>query len=152
MTNRTARDVRTGATVVESAFVLSLALLFILGIFEYCRYLFVLQLAENAVREGARYAVVNTQTASTAQVQAVVDSYLAGQGVQLQNYDKTTSIQVFRADPATGSNLGAWTDASFGDGIGVVLTGTYRPALPSFLFMGNTISIQTESVMLSEAN
>jgi Flp pilus assembly protein TadG len=133
------------------ALVISAALLFILGIFEYCRYLFVLELANNAVREGARYAVVHTQDATTAQVQGVVDSYLAGQGVQLQGYSMTSSIQVFQADPATGANVGAWTDAAFGQGIAVVLTGNYQPAVP-FLLMGNTVPVRAEAVMASEAN
>src|SRR5262245_20504797 len=111
MTNRQAyRRTRRGMTLVESALVLSTALLFLFGIFEYCRYLFVRQVAENAVREGARYAVVHTYDATTAQVQDVVHDYLAGQGAQLQGYSKTSSIKVHQTDPDTGADLGPWTD------------------------------------------
>ena len=50
---------RTGATTVEVSVVLSVFLLFLFGIFEYCRYLMMIQITTNAARDGARYAVVN---------------------------------------------------------------------------------------------
>jgi Flp pilus assembly protein TadG len=46
-------------TVVESALVLSVFCMLLFGIFEYCRFLFVLHTVNNATRDGARYAVVN---------------------------------------------------------------------------------------------
>src|SRR5262245_22303160 len=96
---------RPGVTLVETAFVLSIFLLVILGICEYGRFLMTLELLKHAAREGARYASVHTNDATTADVQNRVDQALGGQGGQLQGYDKRTSIQVFKGDPATGANL-----------------------------------------------
>ena len=50
---------RSGATLVETALVLSVLLLFLFGIFEYTRFLLVNQLLSNAARDGVRYASVN---------------------------------------------------------------------------------------------
>jgi len=50
---------RRGLTVVESSLVMSVFLLLLFGMFEYCRFLMVLHVSSNAAREGARYAVVN---------------------------------------------------------------------------------------------
>ena len=43
---------RRGATLVETAFVLSLCILFLLGIFEYGRFVFLRHVLTNAAREG----------------------------------------------------------------------------------------------------
>src|SRR5262245_41397253 len=51
---------RGGATTVETAIILSIVFLFMFGVFEYCRFLFFLEMAHNSAREGARYAVCNT--------------------------------------------------------------------------------------------
>jgi Flp pilus assembly protein TadG len=151
-------------TLVETVLVMSVFLLFVFGILEYGRFIMTRQVLENAAREGARYAVVNTQGATTADVQDRVDQMLAGQGVQLAGYNKTTSVQVFKADPATLAPLDAnnnvvaswtlapFTNAQFGQGIAVRVTGNYNPVLPSFLFMGNTIPLQATCLMYSEAN
>jgi Flp pilus assembly protein TadG len=50
---------RRGMTIVESTLVMSVFLLLLFGMFEYCRFLLVLHVTNNAAREGARYAVVN---------------------------------------------------------------------------------------------
>jgi Flp pilus assembly protein TadG len=151
-------------TVVETALVGSVCLLFLFGILEYGRFVMVQQVLQNAAREGARYAVVNTNDATTLDVQNRVDQMLAGQSVQLGSYDKTTNIQVFKCDPVTLSPLDAsnnvvatwqqapFTNAQFGTGIAVRITGTYTPVLPSFIYMGNTISLQATCVMYSEGN
>src|SRR5262249_3372003 len=142
---------RRGATMVETALVISCCLLFVFGIFEYGRYLMMRNLLEQAVQEGAPYPVVSTADVTTAQVQDRVHNLLAGQTTHLPGYDKTTSITVYRAD-AAGNNLGAWTDAPFGEYIAVRITGTYRPLLPSFLFLNATLPIDVRSFMYSEAN
>jgi len=51
--------------LVETALVLVIFLAMLFGLFEYCRFLFVLHVANNAVRDGARYAVVNVSKPST---------------------------------------------------------------------------------------
>lgn len=151
MLMRNVRRRRRGATVVETALVITLCLLFVFGIFEYGRYLMVRNLMDNAVQEGARYAVVHTYDATTADIQDQVDQALAGQSVHLQGYNKTTSIQVFWAD-ANGNNRGPWTDARFGEYIAIRVDGTYQPLLPSFLFMNTTFPVRAQSQMYSEAN
>ena len=169
--HRLRRAERRGAAVVEAAFIIPICLLFLLGIYEYGRFIMVRQLLDNAAREGARYAVVHTQTKTTADIQNVVDQYLAGQGVQLDAYDKTVNIQVFKADPVTGApldaygNVVAWTaapfnNAVFGQAIAVQITGTYRPVLPALVaynrgqltIMPSTVSVQSTCIMYSETN
>lgn len=140
------RDRRRGLTLVETAIVISLVFMVIFGIYEYGRFVMARQVVQNAAREGARLAVVNTNTLTEADIQNRVSSYLVGQ--QLSN----TTIQVYWADPTTGNNLGVWTDASFGQGIAVQVNGDYQPILPSLLFMSATIPVQVRAVMYSEAN
>lgn len=50
---------RGGATTVETAVTISVFLLFLFGLFEYCRFIFFMQVSTNAARDAARYAVVN---------------------------------------------------------------------------------------------
>lgn len=142
---------RRGATLVEMALVMILCVLFLFGIYEFGRYTMVRNLMEHAVQEGARYAVVNTADVTTAQVQDRVDQVLAGQSLHLQGYSKTTSITIFRAD-ANGTNLGPWTDARFGEYIGVRIQGNYRPMLPNLLFLDTNLGVVAQSFMYSEAN
>jgi Flp pilus assembly protein TadG len=75
---------RRGATIVELALLLSLFLMFLFGIFEYCRFLLVLQTATNAARDGARYAVVNLDKPS--------------------NFD-TTDFSFTYTNPSTGATV-----------------------------------------------
>ena len=70
---------RRGATVVETAFVLMIALTLTLAIYDYGRYFMLSQLVNNAAREGARQAVANTNTQNTAMIQNTVVQYLANQ-------------------------------------------------------------------------
>ncbi|HWG46142.1 MAG TPA: TadE/TadG family type IV pilus assembly protein [Gemmataceae bacterium] len=158
-------DRRRGVTIVEMAFVLSFALLFLFGILEYGRYLMVLHTTNNAAREGARYAIVHTGDGTTlSQVIAVVNSKMAGVDSQIQG----CTVNVFSADPtgiynsSSGTAIypptiqavsgSSWNSASFGSPIVVQITGTYQPILPSFLFMNSNMSIQASAMMNSEAN
>jgi len=154
---------RSGLALVESALVMGLCLLFLFAIFEYGRFVMTKQVLDNAAREGARWAVANTQSGTTTQVQNVADGYLAGQGGQLQGYSKTTSIQVYRSDASgnpidSSSNivsdwtLAPFTNAAFGDSITVKISGTYKPVIPVFIFMPGSIQLQGVAVMKSEAN
>jgi len=54
--------------------VLSVFLLFLFGIFEYCRFLMVLHVANNAARDGARYATVNVSKPTTFDTTAYTDA------------------------------------------------------------------------------
>lgn len=142
---------RRAATIVESAFVLSIALMFIMGIFEYSRYIFLLQVTENAAREGARYAVARTADGTTStDIQDYVTSKMAGRQGDMSGY----TVEVLNVDPDTGVAIPntSWNDAPFGGAILVRISGTYTPMLPSFLKMPTALPVRATSMMTSEAN
>jgi Flp pilus assembly protein TadG len=145
---------RRGATTVETAVVISIVLLFLFGIIEYARLVYFFHVADNAAREGARFAVVHTgDGTTTGQVQAVATAAMYGQQASLN--PGTFSVNVYNADPATGLAISntQWTDAPFAGAIGVEITGTYKFILPTFLrFNGPTLPVKVRSVMTSEAN
>jgi Flp pilus assembly protein TadG len=165
MSYRRGRSRRRGVTLVEMALVISVAALFLCGILEYGRYLMVLHTANNAAREGARFAVAHTGDGTTqSQVVGVVNAKMAGVDAQIQNY----TVNVFSADPTGIYNSGtgaaiypptltplagsSWNSAAFGSPIVVQITGNYQPILPSFLFLNANLSIQATAMMNSEAN
>ncbi|HEX7447408.1 MAG TPA: TadE/TadG family type IV pilus assembly protein, partial [Pirellulales bacterium] len=117
---------RRGTAVVETAFVLPVVLMFFFGIFEYGKFLSAQQAIENAARAGARFAVVNTSTATTQQIQNVVTGRLS-----TVNSWINPVVTIYRVDPTTGNNLGAWTNATFGQSIAVQVTGSYTPQFAS---------------------
>jgi Flp pilus assembly protein TadG len=157
---------RRGHTISEAALVIIVMFLFLFGIVEYGRYLMVLHVADNAAREGARYAAVNTGNGTTqSQVVSVVTDRLAGITNNIQNY----TVNVFTVDmsqiynTSTGkylypssANLSSlsgsnWNDAQFGQAIAVQITGTYNPILPSFLQLPS-MPVNITCIMNSEAN
>ena len=140
------RTRRRGATIVETALVLNVCLMFLLGLFDFSRVIMMRQLVTNAAREGCRYAVVNTSTATTSQIQTYVTNYLCGQ--QINNL----TINVYEADPTTGANLGAWTNAGLSNSIAVQVTGTVKTVTPKFSLMSSSIPVQATCMMASEAN
>ena len=147
---RSRRQCRHGSITAETAVVISVFLLFLFGLLEFCRYTFTRQVLQNAVREGARFAVINTYTATLDSDTAnVVKQRLSGQDQKVQNF----TVSVYQADSA-GNSLGAGTAVNtlFGGRIGVQIDCDYNPILPSFLFLNNTIHIQTKCLMCSEAN
>ena len=148
------RGRRLAASALEFAFVAPVFLLVLLGILEYARFLFTVQLMNNAAREGARYAVVSSTTVSTSDVQTYVDQYLAGQGTaQLVGYSPSTSITVYKADATTGQDSGqSWLNAGWGDAIGVTVSGTYEPLMPGLLWLSGSLTVQATCVMSSETN
>ena len=92
---------RRGSAVVETALVLNVLLLMVLGIFEYGRLVMIRELMLNAARESARMAVVGTASnppVTTAQIKAVAKAFLVGQPVD------QLAVSVYQADPATGSD------------------------------------------------
>jgi Flp pilus assembly protein TadG len=141
----TAGRSRRGVTIVESAVVLNLFLLLMFGIFEYGRYVMQGQLFINAAREGARYATVNANTASTTQVQNYVKNYLVGQ------FPTDLVIKVYQADPVSGANLGAWNNTSTGNSIAVEITGTYKPMLPIKKIFPKPVPLYAKCITYSEA-
>jgi Flp pilus assembly protein TadG len=146
-TVRSSRQSR-GAALLEAALVLPIALLFLLGILEYGRYLLVRQAADHACRSAARYAVVHTYDGTTADIQDEVRRLMAGLDSQI----RSAAINVYKADPTDGSNIGTWTDAAFGETIAVQITGDYVPVAGRFLFMPESMPFNALAMMKSEAN
>lgn len=164
---------RPAATLVEGAFVISIFLLFVFGIFEYARYLMFLHVATNAVRDTARYASVNVDKPSNF---TTVD-YVSGTKtyVSLTSYATTRlagttkmldtgwKIEAFACDQTylnltppqvvpKGGAVGAvpWNNSSFTERICIRLNGTYRMALPSFLYAKPTIKVNIAAVSCTE--
>lgn len=170
---------RRGSTLVESALVIAVFLLVLFGIFEYCRFLMVLHVANNAARDGARFAAVNVNCPSDriatkkAEIEAYTLARMGGvdrqmQGCQIAVYSCDQSgfassppRVVAKSNPAgqtvdpfaavSGSNqLADWNAAAFTERIAVRVTGTYTPILPSFLWMQSTAPVKIVAVMGSE--
>jgi len=92
---------RRAAAVVETAAVASVFVLFLFGVMEYCRYIFVRQLIANAGREGARYAVVNSNSPTLdADTQAFVRAKMGGM-------DTKAGVKNFVVQVYTGTSTGA---------------------------------------------
>jgi Flp pilus assembly protein TadG len=145
--------------MIETAFVLGVLLLLLIGLFDYCRFLMVKHLVANAAREAARLAVVGTDRQTTADIQQAALGWI--DGLRLENTSGTrlasTDIQVYRVDPTTGNPLtsgagSAWTGAAFGEGIAVRIDARLRPMAPTFGALPNPVPISTMAIMRSEAN
>ncbi|QEH35992.1 TadE-like protein [Aquisphaera giovannonii] len=139
---------RRGAAVVETAIVLPIAIMLILGVFDFSRVIAMRQVLQNAAKDGGRYAVVRAVDATTTDGQVIqyVQGYLAGVQGQLQGFVSSRDIQVFKADPATGANIGSWKDAGFGEYIGVRISGTMKLAVLK------QVTLTVQSTQYSEAN
>jgi hypothetical protein len=137
---------RRGGVLVEAALVLPICFTIFLGLIEYGRLAMVRQLVDNAAREGARLAVVSTNSLTTQDIQNCVTSRMAGQTLQ------GISIQVYKADPATGNNIGQWTDAGMGDCIAVQISGHFTPIVPGISLLPNPLPMTAKAMMYSEAN
>jgi Flp pilus assembly protein TadG len=168
---------RKGMTLVESVLVMTVFLMLLFGMFEYCRFLLVLHVTNNAARDGARYAAVRVSTDIT-QVAAVrqdVVNYTTHRMGGVQKNIEGFRVAVFAVDPAgldltppvvrpktrtTGvfpdpfnpndPNAFSWNTAAYPERVAVTIDGTYRPILPAFLFMPSTIPINVTSHMASE--
>ena len=172
----TPRARRAGAAVVEFAFVAFPLFLLLGGIFEYGRYLFVYHAAQNAARDGARFAAVHTSggtmpgepVAVTANdVKELVrtgmfngreyGSGLFGVENQIDGYTcdvySVTSTQLNASPPDVDpAGKPAWNAAAFQDKVVVRITGTYRPVLPNLIGMSPTVDFKTTAIASSEGN
>lgn len=138
--------VRRGMMAVEVAIIIPLLLTLILGIMDSARYLMMRQLLDNAAREGARLAAVSTASLSTADIQAAVRSQVN------EPMFSALTIQVYKADAATGGNIGAWTSAGLGDCIGVKAAATFVPTTPGFGVLPHSVIVSATCIAYSEAN
>ncbi len=148
---------RRGVAVVETAFVLMLALSLTLAIYDYGRYFMLSQLVNNAAREGARQAVANTNTQDTAKIQKTVVQYLANQKFTNSsgNPFSASDVVVIQVNPATRAPTSPdsnWYDAPFESAIMVQVNAKFTSLFPTFGFLPKTVNLVGTAVMLSEAN
>jgi len=172
----TGRNRRRGVVTVEMAFISILLFLFLFGIFEYCRLLFTLHLAENAAHDAARFAAVHTgggtmpgdPTTFTATDVTNVATYGTAQGITygtgmcgMQGNIQGYNVTAFTVDPvalaATPTVVQAlsgssWNSAAFSQNIAVQITGNYQPILPSLLFMNASVPFTVTVMFSSEGN
>jgi Flp pilus assembly protein TadG len=105
---RLRRPRRHGAALVETTAVVIVFLLLLFGVLEYCRFIFLRQLVDNAAREGARFAVVSTSYPTlSADTQAVVNARMAGFSSAVKNW----SVQVYHADSNGNKVYGYQSDS-----------------------------------------
>ncbi|HEX4128643.1 MAG TPA: TadE/TadG family type IV pilus assembly protein [Pirellulales bacterium] len=140
------RRARRGVSIVQTALVLNICLIFIFALFDFGRVIMLRQIMENAAREGARLAVVNTSNLQTSDIQSCVTSYLAGQSLN------GLTISVYEANTTTGANIGAWTNAGLTNCIAVELTATYTPMTPTFSMLPSNLPMHAKAMMYSEGN
>src|ERR1700685_994381 len=136
---------RRAAALVEAALVMNIFLLFIFAIMEFGHFIMVMQLMDNAARDGARMASTGQLTVTTAQIQAQVTQELVSQG------PANMQINVFQANPTNGANIGAWTNAGLGACVSVQITGTYQPMLSMASLLPVPIPISSLAMVYSEA-
>lgn len=137
--------------MVEMAVVLGVFLMMFMGIIEYGRYYYLVQVSNNAVREAARYAVVHTGDGTTvAQVSAVATTKMNGSENMLSGY----AVSVLNVNTTTGATIANsnWNDAQFGGAIMVKVSGTYTPSAPILLFLPTSFAFQASTIMNSEGN
>ena len=152
---------RRGATLVESALVLSVFLMLLFGIFEYCRFLMVLHLTGNAARDGARYAAVNLSKPATFNT----TNYTDASGTvypSISNYTTALmgtmdkNLQGFNVSVSAYDQYGAqlagttWNQITFPQQVGVTVSGTYQPITPLFLLMPSSIPVSATVAMVAE--
>lgn len=124
-----------GVAAVEFAVVAPLFFLLVLGMIEFGRMVMVQQVITNASREGARRAIV--EGATTSEVVAVVESYLAGGGIR----SATVSVS---PDPIDS--------AGYGDPVTVSVSVPFNQVswLPTPMFLGG-IELRATTTMRREA-
>lgn len=165
---------RKGMTIVESALVLSVFMMMLFGIFEYCRYIMVLHIVNNAARDGARYAAVNVNTLDVTGTQTAIINYTKARLNGIMNNIPDAQVAVYPCDTAgltsnppilrskstTGSApypdpfgstpYSPWNNAQFTERIAVTIKATYTPALPTLLIMPKKIPLYITAITESE--
>jgi len=136
---------RRGAQAIETAFVMTWMIMFVLGVFEYGRLLMDWNVLNNAAREGCRYALANnTSSTISTDVQTLVTSYMGGENASFTNF--TVAV--------TGTHNGAATtvnNLAAGDMITVTVTGTYKfMNIIPLVTMPSSFSITSAVTMVCE--
>lgn len=103
-TIRSRGDDRRGAATVETALVLPVFFMVMLGIVEIGRYFMVAQLLANAVREGARTAIMSGST--NADVESTVKTIAQSTiGVAPADVQVAITVTEYTGNPPTSNNV-----------------------------------------------
>jgi Flp pilus assembly protein TadG len=167
---------RRGVATVEMAFVSIILFMFLFGLFEYCRLLFVLNVTTNAARDTARFAAVHTgggtmpgDATSYSQADLVslmntgqIGGITYGTGMcGMQGNISGMTVTVFTVDPVALAQTPAvvqplagstWNSGSFGQNIAVNVIGTYQPVTPTLLYMPASVPFSVTVMVSTEAN
>lgn len=147
-----ARVPRRGSAIVEFAVVAPVLLSLVMGIVEMGRVVMLAQVATNASREGARYAVQGS--ANTTTIDTYLRTYLSSAGLRNTASGSNGSVTVTVETLSSGSWT-ATTDpstASTGTQVRVTVQIDYTKEswLPTQYFVGNNASVQGATVMRRE--
>jgi Flp pilus assembly protein TadG len=133
-----------GQTTVEFALTLPAMLMFIMGIMDLGRFLFYNSTLTNAVREGARYGIVQTHYDES--ILADIAQKVIDHAVAMKPEDLTVTVSFIEADPT-------FPDRPIVDSIFVVSTYDFYPATPIgvlILGSGDAITMYAEATMSVE--
>lgn len=97
-------ELRSGAATVETALVLPIFFMVMLGIVEVGRAFMVSQMLTNAAREGARIATMTGST-NTEVTNTVKDVAQRTIGVDPSNLNVTITVQEYAGNPPTNNNV-----------------------------------------------
>lgn len=101
---RTEASNREGAALVETALVLPIFFMIVLGIIEFGRAMMVAQLLTNGAREGTRVAIMPGST--NTEVETAVKSFVSSSvGVAAENISVAITVTPAAGNPNPGNNV-----------------------------------------------
>lgn len=128
---------RQGAAAVEFALVAPLFFLLVFGMIEFGRMIMVQQVITNASREGARMAVLDSQTPTASDVTSAVSTYLQNAGISGE------TVTIDPAEPTT---------AAYGEPVTVTVQVPFSSVswLPAPMFINADTNLTASAVMRRE--
>jgi Flp pilus assembly protein TadG len=167
----TRKTVRRGAAAVEASLVLGIFFVLLFGVFEYCRFLMVLHVTNNAARDASRYATVNVANdqMTAAAIRQYAKDRMGGTERNVINFEVAVypctaagfaqtppqavpkSLTSSPADPFnfTDPNNPPWNSAAFTERIAVTIRGRYEPII-SFIMFPDHVDLNITAVTGSE--
>ena len=144
---RRCRRNRSGAAVVEFAFIAPVFFLLIFGVIEFGRMVMVQQIITNASREGARIAVLDEVTES--EVEAAVRNYLESARINVDAPDTVAVIAISDDSPPVERPLAL---SDYGDSVKVSVLVPFNQVswLPSSFFGNGDAILSANTVMRRE--
>jgi Flp pilus assembly protein TadG len=128
---------RRGAAAVEFALVAPVFFLMVFGMIEFGRAIMVQQVLTNGAREGARVAVLDSQTPTASEVTTIVNTYLQNGGLS------GATVTITPSEPTT---------AGYGEPVTVSVSVPFASVswLPAPMFLGANTQLRAIAVMRRE--